>query len=482
MLSVFLTTYIHICILTIPLLFYLKPRYTLLAITAVYILCIQQHQPEQTGLYYQISALLAILLCLKHNRRYTGASILWLMFLSFGILLSGLLTDNKMFITQAVQYINKTLLPAKHLNNEIVINILHKTALWMLIGLLPFNKHIMHLFTMSNNFFKTTCFIIPMFLLQLIIQQDNNITTLLFGYIICLHSGIHCIFENKIRYLLVYVITYFYGLNIITTAQNHNNTNIFNAVWLILCIAVLAYTKIIAPRKTQTHFINDIKAIIGDTKIHIVLSVWFYTLLVLILLLYYQTNNTQLSVYNWLCLSIMTPPIILTGKIVYILLFTNNKYNHINIWFNKKIESVKTTILFVFITMCVMYVFLHQTIPHHINLTTHIVYRLTFVLIVFIISLFLSKILIITKKTKLLKGIRYNNHIQKILDGMKVVVDIIYISITDFVKVVNNNTRTTLSSSSPSKLTNLLNNNQMYFYIFFLIEIIVVLTIECVIT
>ena len=116
------------------------------------------------------------------------------MFLSFGILLSGLLTDNKMFITQAAQYINKTLLPAKHLNNEIVINILHKTALWMLIGLLPFNKHIMHLFTMSNNFFKTTCFIIPMFLLQLIIQQDNNITTLLFGYIICLHSGIYCIF------------------------------------------------------------------------------------------------------------------------------------------------------------------------------------------------------------------------------------------------------------------------------------------------
>ena len=105
-----------------------------------------------------------------------------------------------------------------------------------------------------------------------------------------------------------------------------------------------------------------------------------------------------------------------------------------------------------------------------------------FVLMVFIISLFLSKILIIPKKTKLLKGIQYNNHIQKILDGMKVVVDIIYISITDFVKVVNNNARTTLSSSSPSKLTNLLNNNQMYFYIFFLIEIIVVLTIECVIT
>ena len=483
MLSVFLTTYIHICILSIPLLFYLKPRYILLSIMVIYVLYQQQHQPDQTELYYQTSALFAILLCLKHNRRHTEASILWLIFLSFGVLLAGLLADNKIFLIQIIQHINNTAPLVKHLHNETVINSLNKIALWMFIGFIPLNKQIMHIFTISNNFFKTTCFIIPMFLLQLVIQQNNNdITTLVFGDIICLYSGIHFVFENKIRHILVYIITYFYGLNIITTTQNHNNTTLYNTVWLLLCIAVLAYTKIIAPRKTQTHFINEIKTLIGNTKTHIVLSIWFYTLLSLILLFYCQTNNTQPSTNKWVYLSIIATPVVLTSKIVYMLLFTNNQQTYGNILLNKKIESIKATILFVFITICIMCILLNQTAQHNTHLTKHSIYRLVFMLMIFVVSLFLSKILVIPKKTQPLKTTQHHNHIQKILDGLKVVVDIIYISITDFVKVVNNNARTTLSSSAPSKLTNLFNNNPMYFYIFFLIEIIVVLAIECVIT
>ena len=482
MLNMLLTTYIHICILVIPLLFYLKPRYILLAITAVYVLYSNQHHQEQTELYYQISALLAMLMCLKHNRRHTKASIVWLIFLSIGILLSGLLKDNKIFLTQVIQYIDDIGLLKTYFDNKSIINSLHTMASWMLIGLIPFSTHIMHLFTVSNNFFKTLCFIIPMFLFQFVIQLHNNSTTtllLIFGNLTCIHSGIHCIIESNIRLLLVYMITYFYGLNTIAITQHPNNTKLYNTIWLILCVAILAYNKIIAPRKTQTYLIHNIKTLICNTKTHIVLSVWFYIILTSILLLYYQTTNIHSPIHDQFYLFAITLSVALTAKLVYILFFTNN---NTDILLDNKTETIKTTILFFFTTIYIVCVFLTKTpAKHNIYSAKQIIYRLTFLLMFFITSFLLSKFLITPKKTTLFKTIQ-NNNIQKILDIFKTVVDIVYISITDFFKVVKNNIQSTLSSSIPNKLTNLLNNNQVYFYIFFLIEIIVVLTIECVIT
>lgn len=481
-LDVFFTQQIHVYFLTTALLLYIKPRYIPLAVATLGLLYYQQNNPTQTLLCYQTSILCGVLCCLKHNRRYSGSIIIWLMLLSFGILINSMSADNQEFFTQLLQKLKTTITQTQTIDYTVITNTLKQMTLLMLIGLIPFNKQIMHLFTISNNFFKLICFVVPMYLLLLLLQLNNNTTAVWLGWIMCVYSGIHCVLENKIRHLLVYIITFFYGLNMVSTMQNHQYVCMLNFIWLMLCVAVLAYTKIIAPKKTQVYLIHNLKTLIGETKINKLLSLCFSIIVVFVLTTYYKTNNFTTQTQYWLNILILSLFLAFTAKILYILYFMQSQQSNTTTNTPNTTETIKTAIVFAFVIVCILHIFTHKQTPNAVLFTKQTRYGLILCCIVFISSLLLSRFLIISKKSKLLDKIQHNHITQVLLDVLKVVIDIIYISIKDFFKVIKNNTQNTISSSTPNKLTNLLSNNQMYFYIFFLIEIIVVLTIECVIT
>ena len=482
MLSVFFAQQIHICILAVSLLLYIKPRYIPLAIATIGVLYYHQNNPSQTLLCYQISILFGVLCCLKHNRKYSGSSILWLILLSFGILINSLLIDNQELFTQLLQQTNTTFTQAQVTDRTIITDILKQIALLMLTGLIPFNKRIMHLFTISNNFFKLTCFVIPMYLLLWLLPSNNSTVALWLGCMICVYSGIHCVLENQIRHLFVYIITFFYGLNIVAITQNNQYIYLLNFVWLMLCMVVLAYTKVIAPKKTQVNPIYRLKTLINETTTNKLLSLCFYIIVVLILTTYWQIDNTTTPLRHWLNIAILSLFSALTAKMLYIICFTKPQQDNNTVNTPNTIETMKTSIVFLFVAVCVYYILTNQPISNTIHFTQQTLHESLLCCVVFMFSFLLSRFSIIQKKSKLLDKIQHKHITQLLLDVLKVIIDINYISIKDFCKVIKNNTQNTISSSTPNKLTNLLSNNQMYFYIFFLIEIIIVLTIECVIT
>lgn len=484
MLAALSTQYMHIFLLTAPLLLYMKPRYTPLTTTIIVMLYLHNHNSSQTTLHYQLSAILAILCCLKHNRRYIGTSILWFLIFSFGILVNGILIDNQIFLTQLISHTLSNELLSKYLSHITIFDFLQVLSLWMLIGIMPFSKRIMHLFAISNNFFKTICFIMPMFFLQIVIQQniDTKITEW-FGLIISIHAGMLCMLKNTTRHVFTYMMVYFYGLNTATIAQNREYIDIFNSIWLMLCIAVFAYTNIVAPKRTQIYFIYESKTSICSTTINKILSLWFYIILLSILTVYITTNNSSLLASYWAYLCVIALFIGFTAKIFYILLFTQpHPHQTKNTEQNSLKKSIKTATLFSFTAIAIIYTIFNTPRATNTPSSKQILYIMIFLLTIFFVSLLLSKLLIIPKKSTLVNKTQRNYAIQAVLDGLKVVIDIIYISITDFFHVIKYNAQQILTSSAPTKLTNLLSNNKVYFYIFFLVEIIIVLTIECVIT
>ena len=482
MLSITATQHINVLIVVMTLLFYMQPKHTPVIIIGSLLLftAIQWH--HYTLLYYELSVILAILCCAKHNRRHQTSCMVWLIWLSLGMLTLGLLTHNNTFLTQMLQK-TQTIFSINPENSNIINESIHKIALLMVLGLIPFNKHIMSLFTLSSNVFKMICFIIPMMLLQLFLQNNpTDATTILFGGIISVYSGLCLMFENNIRKTLVYIITYFYGLNIVTTSQHASYTHLLNNAWLMVCVSILAYTKIIAPRRTHKYLIQNIKTLTTITKKHTIISIWWYIIITSVLFIYYAINSFKPFSSYWLNLIVVLSFTCFTAKIFYTLSFGKNNNTNPDKTDIKNTEIIKTIILFLCVTVGILYTLPITTSFIHINFTKQTISGCVYVLVTFIASFLISKLLIITPQPKHALHIKHQHTVYMVLDGVKVVIDIIYISVKEFYAVIKNNIQQTLSSSTPTKLTNLLHNNQMYFCIFFLIEVIVVLTIECVIT
>ena len=100
----------------------------------------------------------------------------------------------------------------------------------------------------------------------------------------------------------------------------------------------------------------------------------------------------------------------------------------------------------------------------------------------FIISYILLFFLKNRNKPKVFSSYIYANIFICIVTSLKIIFTIILNCINDFIMVSKNNIKKISDISSTGKILNILYANHIYFYIFFLIQLIVVLTIECVIT
>lgn len=484
MLYIFLTQYSEILIITILQSLYMRLKYLPIVILTTCVLCLNKHNPNETMLYLKISSILAILCCLRHNKKLKLSGIMFLTLLSIGLFIKSFLEENQDFITHAVTGImlsNNTLI--KNINT--VYNVANMIALLFFTGFIPFSASITHLFALSNNFFKTTCFIVPMFLVQSVLKdfnQENSITVIAFGGLISLYSGLCLVCDNKIKHLCIYIITYFYGLNIISTAANQQSLALpLSTLWLTLCATVLSCTHISTPKRTTMYCVYNLKSFAWQTNTQKLILILFFTILTSMLCLHGIISRDVIAGQYWLNFVLLLW-VGFIAKICYILFF----YRQINVVNPqtpsvKQTDFIKTIITFISAIILTIYIAKH-TSTALIPSMKHFIINICWIVGMFVTTYILSKLLIPRQKQKPLRSISYFKLILKLIDMVKMVIDITCVSIQAFVSTIKNNAQIILSSSEPTKLTNLLHNNIVYFYIFFLIQTIIVLAIECVIT
>ena len=114
----------------------------------------------------------------------------------------------------------------------------------------------------------------------------------------------------------------------------------------------------------------------------------------------------------------------------------------------------------------------------HIPSYKHLVVYLTFFCIFFVST----PLMLSGKKPILLRSNYYFRAARSCLSFVCIFVRIVATTFSDFWKALRQYIMTIVNASTSYKLTHILCNNYTYFYVFILIQMIIVLTIECVIT
>ena len=112
----------------------------------------------------------------------------------------------------------------------------------------------------------------------------------------------------------------------------------------MVCVSILAYTKIIAPRRTHKYLIQNIKTLTTITKKHTIISIWWYTIITSVLFIYYAINSFKPFSSYWLNLIVVLSFTCFTAKIFYTLSFGKNNNTDTDKTDIKNTEIIKTII------------------------------------------------------------------------------------------------------------------------------------------
>ena len=421
----------------------------------------------------QIYALISCCALIYHNRKLKISSVLYIAIVSTGMFLLALFDLCHELLLQLFKQL-PDLLGQQQIQvlNEIYIMI----AILMLIGFIPFMEWIMYLFTISNLLFKIIVFIIPMYLslltLQKISHDFSSLSIEIVSFLIAGFSGLHMIFNNKIRATFSYVIVYFYGLQILLLTQANKTS--FISLWQITSVLMLILMEIYTPNRAIKFEIKYIKSYVCVNKCYM----YTFTLCMLLLVVIF-CNNILLFTQNHhykLYIVIFSPLICLLAKISF--LFTQNKQK-INIE-NNKISFKNKTILSATMLTMLLAVFYSYKTTMGFFVCPSIIHILIYFCI-FIFTLLFAFFFMNISQPRIFFKKTYSSLLLNVIKIIKITCLIIKSTAIDFIDTLKLKITSLSLSSTPGKLSNILYGNHIYFYIFFLLQVIVILTIECVI-
>jgi len=470
MVANFISTYGNLAILALMHLFFLQKRYIPIVLCNLFILFCYALGVNKV-FCLEMSSMLNIFAITMHNRRFKISSVVYIMIISIGcflLALKELNNDLLISIYDNIYYINK------HINimNDIYIMV----ALLLIVGCIPFGDWIMYLFSISSSLFKVIIFITPMFLMFNILYDYSSVldpqSYQIFGSLICVYSCFCIIFNKNLRLILVNVITYFYGIQIIYLSKSYNLQ--FFSNWLVATFVILLLSNTIIPIRTMKYNINNIKNIlVGKTeKILFIISMLF--LLYCFVLLYFTLPETR-GLLKVVSISLFTS---FFAKIIASISFLNGDSL-------KNDNKENNTNLFRMIRMFIGVVFLTGYCVYNAKILKFFIrpslYLIIFSLLIFSVVLVVSLLFNNAIKPKILKSKTYSSFVVNFIKFLKIIILIIQSVFVDFAKSVKEKVINLAISSVPQKLSNILYGKHLYFYIFFLIEVIIVLTIECVV-
>lgn len=462
--SNFLTNNTDISVLFLMHLFFIQKRYISVIILNILIL-IGLITGVDKILCLEMSAMLSIYSLTLHNRRFKITSITSIIFLSCGCFLLALKEVNQQFIENAIKsipYIDKY--------SNLVQDLYFIVALLFIIGLIPFTEWAMYLFSISSSLFKIVCFITPMFVnLKILCDMVDSISFAslqIVGYIISIYSCVYIIFNKNIRSICVYIITYFYGMEI-----SHIN-NLDCNTFISIVLAMLLFSNTLVPVRTVKYNISTIKYIIPTvfSKVLFVSSmcIIFYCFVCQIFAQHIKSDR-----FNIITLSLFS---VFFSKTMSYFSVNNqvkeNKQQYINLPQSRMIRMAICNLLLIY--------FFYQTSSLSMFQNQDVIV-ISAVILTFLTTFVFFTLTNTYIKINMTKSKTYSQFLLKLLSCFKIVILIIQNIFIDFSNSIKDKVLKLSISSIPKKVSNILYEQNIYFYIFFLIQIIVVLTIECVI-
>lgn len=441
---------------------------------------------------FEVLTVLSVLICIMHNRKYRASGIYYLGLLSCGLFMLAvqeLHPDllNDIFSCLAGEKYEDFVSIATHIYTLL--------ALLFLVGMMPFSEWIMYLFALSNSFYKMVCFIVPLFLLLQIMQEIAlNISTyaiIYTGFTICIYAGIYLLFESNVRRIYTYLILYFFGLQVIFISNGM--MQIMMPFWVIISILVTTMSCIFTPFRVRKYTLENVKEYFcGKLSDKILACISFNIIIglfaVYAIILMHGDNISELNpIYKMGAILLFVGFI---SRVFYTVLlkfgiknstaatekiddkfkklFAKNRLKRV-IWLNM---IFYVTALEVFLNR---YFFISNL---HIPSYKHLAIYLTFFCIFFVST----PLMLSGKKPILLRSNYYFRSARSCLSFVCIFVRIVATTFSDFWKALRQYAVTIVNASTSYKLTHILCNNYTYFYVFILIQMIIVLTIECVIT
>ena len=459
----------NILLIALAQFLYLKPRYLPIAIGNFAILVSFLLGVDKI-LLLEISSILSVIYITMHNKRFKAPSIFYFTSVSIGCFMFAIKETNIDFLHLFIASIyNNSVNDLSYIND--IIDLYTFISILFFIGFIPFTEWIIYLFSVSNAFFKITCFIIPMFLslciVQDLIRSDNLYIFKYFGASICFYSCLCLFFSRNFCINFVHIMTYFYGLQIMLFYDPSIKLN----NWVICSILTIACSDNFMPKRMAKYKYNDVKNIFFSNGFNTLLSVPYFILLVFMFgatccVLNTKQDNATIIVTNlFICF---------IAKISYTMFATMQcKYSYIEHPNFKRI--IKYILIFLFS--------ISSLINNFPDLDFHRSSFVFSILIYMTTMLFLrfnpfSRII----QPRFLTSRTYSNLVLKIFKMLKTGTLIISSIAKDFLNMLKSCLDSTLFSSILQKIADVLYDKHIYFYIYFLIQVLIVLAIECVIT
>ena len=441
---------------------------------------------------FEIMSVLSVLICIMHNRKYRASGIYYLGLLSCGLFML------------AVHELHPDLLNdiASRIAGEkyedfivISIHIYILAALLLLVGMMPFSEWIMYLFALSNSFYKTVCFIVPLFLLLQIMQEialNMSVYAIFYtGFAICLYSGIYLLFENNIRRIYTYLILYFFGMQVLLIPNGM--MSIMMPFWVIVSMLIATVSCIFTPFRVRKYTIDKIKEYFCCKLSDKILACISFNIIIGLFVVYaiiinHNDNVAELnSIYK---VGIIVFFIGFIARVFYAIMLNSNAKSgaipneKIDAKFKKlfarnRLKRVIWLNIIFYITALEVFLNRYFLIANlHIPSYKHML----FYTVLFGVSFALTPFMLSGKKPILLRSNYYFRAARSLLAFVCIFIRIVITTFTEFWNAVRQYIMAIVNASTSYKLTHILCNNYTYFYVFLLIQMIIVLTIECVIT
>ena len=440
---------------------------------------------------FEIMTVLSVLICIMHNRKYRASGIYFLGLLSCGLFMLAVQELHPDLLNDVISRI-----AGEKYEDFIVIttHIYTLVALLLLVGMMPFSEWIMYLFALSNSFYKTVCFIVPMFLLLQIMQEiaiNMSARAIVYtGFAICIYSGIYLLFENNIRRIYTYLILYFFGLQVILASNNMMQTMM--PFWVIISVLIATVSCIFTPFRVRKYTINNIKEYFCGKLSDKILSCISFNIIIGLFAVYaiilnHGENISELN--SFYKIGIIVFFIGFLARVFYAILLKNNTKNKVvvdkidkkfkKLFAKNRLKRVVWLNIIFYIAALEVFLNRHFFIRNlHIPEYQHLLVYGT----VFCVFFVLTPFMLSGQKPILLRSNYYFRAARTCLSFICIFVRIVATTFSDFWKALRQYAVTIVNASTSYKLTHILCNNYTYFYVFILIQMIIVLTIECVIT
>ena len=422
----------------------------------------------------KIYTLFSILALIYHNRKFKIPCTLYLSLITTGIFI---FTLNETLRPLLISLIST--LPCIFGTNQtrIIYECCILLATIMLVGFIPFAEWIMYLFAISNIFFQIIIFIIPMYLslqtMQLLAHDFLDTSFIIIGLLVSGYSGICLIFNNNLRSFFTYIIVYFYGLQIFLLGQY--KTPSFFVLWCVVLVLAFAALAIYTPNRAIKYKVKFIRHYTNLDK-HSSINALALSVNAILILICHICVCRPLP--HQLHVALFVMPSCLMAKIIYVFV-QNASPQHFKSHNQPKIIQRIFSVILVMTTI-IATLYIHQHMLWTLFKLPSIVFIVTNTL-VFTVTLSFAFLAMNIHQPKWLTSRAYFSTILSIIKIIKITFLIIQAAISDFTSTLHKNIIELSLSNVPKKLSNILYNNHVYFYIFFLLQVIVVLTIECVI-